>query len=340
MSASRWILLPRRYFLSIGVGMFLLVAAIAAGLVCGEEPLSIWGLIFGEARLRDRDIFVMARLPRVLLAASVGGLLAASGAAFQAVLRNPLADPFVLGAAGGAAFSVVCASVAADGELDWIGRIVVSIAGAAAALLLVFGSTLPHGRRNQHALILAGVLVNAFFGAAILIVIAVLDPIGAHGAVLWMMGSLGTFPSLDAGAVASIALGGVTVGLALLARTSNALSADEEGALLLAAHTVSAKWLLLSIGTLAAGVAVGTAGPIGFVGLIVPHCVRALAGSDHRLVFPLCVLAGHARGPRRHSCSHACGAASAPRWRLHCGARVPFFLWILRSPVRKRGLGP
>ncbi|HLU47354.1 MAG TPA: iron ABC transporter permease [Planctomycetota bacterium] len=341
MRETPWFLTPRRFLRAIALGTGALGTAMLVALACGDEPIRLLLVLRGEGTATEREIFALVRLPRVLLAAGAGGLLGVSGAAFQSVLANPLADPYVLGSAGGAAFAVVLIESFAAFALGWSGRVACAILGAAVSLALVAAIVRDPLRAGVHVLVLAGVVVNAFFGAAIVLAVALLDPVGAHGAVLWMIGTLGVLPGKTEALFSLVALLGIVLLLASLSRAANALSMGEDGALLLGRRAMRVRWLLLAAGTIAAGIAVGVAGPIGFVGLIVPHCVRRLAGADHRLVFPLSAFVGAALIvladiPARTIVS----PQGLPVGVFTALLGVPFFLVLLRQsqlPPRRNG---
>jgi iron complex transport system permease protein len=331
VSAERWLVTPRRFGLALGGGAALLVVALALGLWIGEEPVDVWGGLTGTGTRLDRDVIQVSRLPRVLAAASVGSLLGLSGACFQGVLRNPLADPYVLGTAGGAAYgSVLAASLGIAGGA-WGGRFVCSLAGAFGALGLVLAVARRRGGVSVATLILVGVVVNAFFGAALLFTVALLDPVQTRTAVLWMMGTLGTWNDTLEPRVGAVALAVALVLAMPWARAANALAGGEESAAALGVEVGRARWWLLGAGGLCAGAAVGLAGPIGFVGLIVPHCVRRITGADHRLLFPLSALGGGALLVLADVPARTVVAPQIlPVGVFTAMLGAPFFLWLLR----------
>lgn len=328
-SPPRWLLTRRRYATALAIGVAVCAAACVAGVAIGDQPVDLAAVFTGGDR--PEQAIAALRLRRVALAAGVGALLGLSGACFQGVLRNPLADPYVLGTAGGAAFGAVLAAAVTHDAGFWWGRLGLSLAGAFAALGLVLLAAARRGRVPVHTLILVGVVVNAFCGAAILLTVSLLEGAALSRAIHWMMGSLGIFPTL---LDAYVCGGALLLALALAlpaARTANLLAGGEESAAALGVEVGRARWWLLGVGGLCAGAAVGEAGPIGFVGLIVPHVVRRLAGADHRLLFPLAALGGAtllvvADIPGR--------TVVAPQ-ELPVGVFMallgaPFFLWLLR----------
>lgn len=284
-----------------GAAAALLMIAVAAAVLLavrfGSVPLStsqVLGALDGTGDPIYRDIVVNLRLPRALLAILVGGGLALAGATFQALLRNPLAEPYILGISGGAAAAAVFAlgfGLVAIGS--WI-LPAAAFMGALLAIALVFGVATSVDRSlDVRVLLLAGVVVGAFFTAIIALVLSLSDAPTTRSAVLWMMGSLA---GADWRAVWIASAYTVPAGLVLisLARPLNLMAIGEDTATYLGTDAERIKRTAFGVASLvtASGVAVG--GVIGFVGLIVPHAVRLAVGSDHRLLLPLSFLAGAA----------------------------------------------
>lgn len=276
---------------------FALVASVAISVGMGAVPLApgeIVGALRGVGSDTARTIVVELRLPRALLAVLVGGGLALAGAVFQAMLRNPLAEPYILGISGGAAVGAV--SVLALG-LTTVGSWALplaSFAGALAAIVLVFGVARRADRSmDVRVLLLSGVVVGAFFSAVIALILSLSEASVVRSAVLWMMGSLAAAEWRSV-----LVVGGYTLPAALLllglARPLNLLSLGEETATVLGADVERVKVYAFGIASLLTAAGVGVAGVIGFVGLVVPHGVRLVTGSDHRSLLPLSFLAGGA----------------------------------------------
>ncbi len=233
------------------------------------------------------------RLPRALLAALVGGVLALSGAALQALLQNPLADPYILGVSGGAACGTLAGSLlglAAAGPLGRAALPVAGFLGALAAVLLVGLGASVRGRLDRGRLLLSGVVVNALASAVLLFLLSWGDPSRTQGFVFWMLGSLaGATPE----AVATLAVY-AALGLAVLlplAPAFDALSLGEETAFTLGVSVEAVKRTAYLAASLLAASAVAVSGIIGFVGLLVPHAVRLLVRS-HRDLLLLSVVGG------------------------------------------------
>src|SRR5690606_20704512 len=238
-----------------------------------------------------RTIILDLRLPRVALALVAGAGLALAGAVFQAVLRNALAEPYVLGVAGGAAVGAVAAVVSGLAIIPGAVQIA-ALAGAIGAMLLVLRIALRVGRAlDTRVLLLAGVVVGAFFNAVILLLLMLADVESFRSAVFWMMGSLAgaTWRST---LLLTLYIIPSSIALLALARPLNLLAVGEETALFLGARVERVKLIAYFIASLLVAAAVSACGVIGFIGLIVPHAVRLAWGSDHRLLLPASMLGG------------------------------------------------
>lgn len=232
------------------------------------------------------------RIPRSLLAVLVGGALALAGATFQALLRNPLAEPYILGISGGAAVGAVLVLSLGIATVGSWTLPAAAFAGALAAIFLVFRIARRADRSmDVRVLLLSGVVVGAFFSAVIALILSVSDAPTVRGAVLWMMGSLAGagWRSVTVVAVYTLPAALVLLGLS---RPLNLISLGEETASVLGADVERVKVTAFAVASLITAAGVGVAGVIGFVGLVVPHGVRLLVGSDHRVLMPLSFLAG------------------------------------------------
>jgi iron complex transport system permease protein len=275
----------------------LLAAALAAVVLAtttgaARLPVSdVLAAFTGGADAATRTIVLELRLPRVMLALVAGGGLAMAGAVFQALLRNPLAEPYVLGVAGGAAVGAVAALTLGLAMVP--GAVpAAALAGALGAIVLVLRIAVQAGRAlDTRVLLLAGVVVGAFFNAVILLLLTLADAESFRSAVFWMMGSLAT-SSWGTTALLALYVLPAAVALLALARPLNLLAIGEETALFLGAPVNRVKLAAYFVASLLVAVAVAACGVIGFVGLIVPHAVRLAWGSDHRLLLPACLLGG------------------------------------------------
>ncbi|MCS7044194.1 MAG: iron ABC transporter permease [Bryobacteraceae bacterium] len=240
----------------------------------------------------DRLIFMELRIPRTLLALLVGGCLGTAGAVLQALLRESLATPYTLGIASGASFAVALATAA--GVDYWAGLPVswlAALAGAAAVTALVAGLGRSGGRMSSLRMLLAGISLNAVFSAATLAVIGSAREHRSISVTQWLIGSIDAVRPAAVGALAAVGGAGLTV-LVKQARDLNLIAMGEEWA---ATRGANPRRVLLTgfiIGSVLTASAVSLAGPIGFVGLIVPHLVRGLLSADHRILLPCSFLGG------------------------------------------------
>jgi iron complex transport system permease protein len=280
----------------------------------------------------DAQILFVARLPRTLAAALVGSTLAAAGVVFQALLRNPLATPFTLGVSAGASLGAMLAIM-----FGWmvtpLGVSPVPIAsfvGSLGAVAVVYGlARARHRGLSTNVLLLAGVTMNAFFSALILSLQYFADFTQTVRAIRWLMGDLdvsGYSPLVAALPLVVVAF----VAFAWLPRQLNLLSLGPESAEARGVHVERAQRVAFLSASLGTGAAVSVAGPIGFIGIVVPHLVRLLVGADHRLVLPASVLFGAAF---LTACDIVARTVLAPV-ELPVGVITaliggPFFLWLL-----------
>lgn len=281
-------------------GLLLVVLAALAvllGVRLGEVPIS-WAealrALGGGGDAVHRRIVLQWRLPRGLMGVLVGGGLAVAGATFQALLRNPLAEPYILGISGGAAAgAVVVLTLGLATGGSWV-LPAAAFAGALVAILLVFRVAAAADRSlDVRVLLLAGVVVGAFFTAVIAFVLAISEAREVRSAVLWMMGSLAGADWRNLGVVAAYTLPAILVLLGL-ARALNLMSVGEETASYLGTDVERVKRLAYAVASLVTAAGVAMTGVIGFVGLIVPHALRLAVGSDYRTLLPLSFLAGGA----------------------------------------------
>ena len=281
----------------------------------------------------DAQIFFIARLPRTLAAALVGATLAAAGVVFQALLRNPLATPFTLGVSAGAALGAILA-ISLPISLSFAGIPTVpiaSFAGALGAVAIVYllATVRRRGRLSTSVLLLAGITLNSFFSSLILFVQYLADFTQTFRTVRWLMGDLdvaGYAPIVAALPFTVLAF----AAFAWLPRSLNVLALGDDAAAARGVEVQRIQRVAFVSASLATGAAVSLAGPVGFIGIIVPHLVRLLVGSDHRLVLPASALFGSAF---LVGCDVVSRSLLAPR-QLPVGILTaliggPFFLWLL-----------
>ncbi|RAL22319.1 hypothetical protein DL240_10740 [Lujinxingia litoralis] len=299
----RGVLTPHRIAWSASAALLLWVCSAALGLSAGSSSLGgfdlVARLLSGELSATEEAILWSARLPRVLFAGVVGAALAAGGAVFQAVLRNPLADPYILGVSGGAALGgtiFLTLGSLSIGALA-IGTPVAAFGGALAALAVIFGVArwAPGGRGATYVLLLTGVIVNALAASLIMFLQSVVSAQKAQEILFYLMGSLsveGTPWSTMVG-VSAVILASL-VALWAFARDLNVMSLGEEEAAYLGVEVARVRGVCLVLASLAVAVGVAFSGIIGFVGLVVPHAMRLVVGPDHRVLLPTSALAGAA----------------------------------------------
>ena len=240
----------------------------------------------------ERTILYSIRIPRVLLAGLVGAALSCAGVVFQALLRNPLADPYVLGISGGAAVGAISAIVIGLGSLPF-GIPGLAFTGGLLSILLVWGLSGATGDRRTDRMLLAGIIVNAFFSALIMFLVSTAGGEQIHSVVVWLMGDLAMAGERDIWLAALFLAAGFAV-MFFHARDLNILITGEGTALQLGIPVQRTRMILLVSASLVTGAAVSVSGVIGFVGLVVPHIVRMRFGSDHRLLLPASLLFGSA----------------------------------------------
>jgi iron complex transport system permease protein len=329
----------RRLLITLAGFGTLAVAAILIAPLIGSTHISLRrafdpAVPFGENV--DAQIFFVARLPRTLAGALVGSMLASAGVVFQGLLRNPLATPFTLGVSAGAALGAMLA-ITFGWSFAWAGipaAPAASFIGSLAAVAIVYAlARARHSGMSTNVLLLAGVTMNAFFSALILFVQYFADFAETYRILRWLMGDLDISsyePLLTALPLVLVSFGV----FAWLARPLNLLSLGEESAGTHGLNVTRAQRAAFVSASLATGAAVSVGGPVGFIGIIVPHLVRLLVGSDHRLVLPASALFGAAF---LIACDVVARTAMSPL-ELPVGVITaliggPFFLWLL---VRKR----
>jgi iron complex transport system permease protein len=268
-----------------------LLVAMAFGVAYGSGTAGLADLL--SPGTRAGQIVIGYRLPRVLLGAVAGAGLAAVGAALQGVLRNPLADPYILGVSGGAALGATIAIVAGAGGAFAAASVpVASFAGGFGATTLVW--TLGRaGRSGGASMLLAGVVINSIAYACILFVEAFAEPGRLQSLVWWLMGYLEAPSWLQLGFVTLYALVGVGVLVADAARI-NVLSLGDEPAASLGIEVRALERRALFACAAVVGAVVSVTGPVGFIGLVVPQAMRRLIGPDLRVLLPACIFAGAA----------------------------------------------
>lgn len=328
-------------FVRLALLLLLLLAVIGFAPLIGSTALDFSQVFAWPIRLtenRDAQIFFSLRLPRVLMAGLTGATLAAAGLVFQALLRNPLADPFTLGIASGAALGAVLAL-----KLGWVFQVLgfsaVSLLALAGALLSILINllfvTLRKPRFSTYAMILAGVSISFFFSSLILFIHYLADFTETQQMVRWIMGGVDIVNYRVVVRLLPFCLVGFMV-LIYFSRHLNLISLGEEAAIARGIQITRVKMTIFGVASVLTGLVVAHSGPIGFVGLMVPHILRLLVGSDHRLLVPASLLFG---ATFLIGCDTIARVIIAPAEipvgivTALCGG--PFFLWLI---LRRKAL--
>ena len=291
----------KKMFIVNGALLALLVLSIVACTLLGPVRIDL-SRALGDLALAnpDAEILFRARLPRVLLGVAIGGGMAACGVVLQALLGNPLACPQMLGVSGGASLGGILGLILFPkwllpiaggllGEISWVP--LAAFLGALCSMLLVYRFSLFHGRLHPYHLLLSGVIFNSFIAAIIMFLNSIIDFYQAQGLLFWLMGSLSTRAYLTVAFIWAYILFGFlwlwTKGLSL-----NLITLGEEAAMQLGIETGALQRQVFIASSLMIGAMVSVSGMIGFIGLMVPHVMRLIFGSDHRLLLPVSFLAG------------------------------------------------
>ena len=303
--------------------------ALCAGSVQVDAGQVLQALLQPDGSLHAQVIRDL-RLPRVLAGFVVGGMLALAGALMQVLLRNPLAEPYVLGVSGGAAVFALLAMLAGLGGA-WVHT--GAFSGALLSILLVFALARGFGSWNPMRVLLTGVVVAAGWGATIIFLLSVSPAARVHGMLFWLMGDLGTaaWAPWTAGALAAALAAAMSLGRGL-----NLLAAGELEAMALGVPAPRLRIAVYFLASLLTALAVTQAGSIGFVGLIVPHLVRLALGPDHRVLLPVSVLAGGTLLVIADALARTVAAPQQlPVGILTAMIGVPLFLVLLRATAAR-----
>ena len=312
----------------------LLFAGCWFGLFVGPADLSPEDVLRALWSHGDQDVarrIVMGlRLPRIVAAVFVGASLSVSGAVFQALLRNPLAEPYLLGVSSGAALAAVGAIALGIGAMGLMILPLAALAGGLAAISIVFAVARVSDRLDTRVLILAGVVVSAFFGACITLILVLSPAQTLRSAFFWTLGSLsGISWSMNAILIAYTVP--ATIAAWGLGRHLDALALGDETAAAVGTEVETVKRAAFFLASLLAAATVSVAGVIGFVGLVVPHAVRLLWGSAHRRLIPLTFLAGATALVVTDAGARALGGpVEIPIGVVTAFLGVPLFLVLLR----------
>lgn len=335
----------RRRFLALVLAGLALAAAIGLGTARGSVQMPLPTVVAMVARKLGaalpatwpeswETILFQVRLPRVCLAAMIGAALSLSGAAYQGLFRNPLADPYLVGVSSGAGLGATLA-IYLGAQLSWAGLSalpVFAFVGAIAATAIIYALAQVGGRTPVTTLLLAGVAVGALLSALTTALwTAAASVFQAMTVVSWLMGSLSLANWSHVTLLAPyLAVGGAVV--ILSARSLNLLQLDEDQAQLLGLNVERFKLLLVAATALLTAAAVAVSGVIGFVGLIVPHAVRLVWGPDHRFLLPMAALLGGTFMIAADGLARTLFAPTElPVGVITAICGVPFFLYLLRK---------
>ncbi len=320
----------RRFAAVAAASVLFLGLALALTPLIGSSEATLGAALAGESP--DREILFEVRLPRVLLAGLAGGALALAGVVFQALLRDALATPFTLGVSNGAALGAVLAICLGWRTVAGLPALWVSaLAGALGVMALVVSLATEGRRMSSFTLLLTGVTINSICMAAILFLHYSAGLTQSFAIVRWLMGGIDSPAPLTL----SLLAGGILAGLALAVWKSpqlNLLSVGEEWAMTRGVELRSLMRLAFLLGSFLTAAVTAFTGPIGFVGLIVPHALRMAVGADHRLLVPAAFCTG---GGFLAICDTIARTAMAPS-EIPVGVITamlggPFFIWLLRS---------
>jgi iron complex transport system permease protein len=318
--------------ISLAIFVLMLIAGIVS-LSTGTVsiPLSSVVSFLGGGPLTDehRTILFLIRLPRILLAMIAGGGLSIAGAVFQALLRNPLAEPYILGVSSGGTVGAVLAIGLGVG-FSFVTVPLASFAGSLAVMLIVYAVATRYGKVEPTTLLLAGIMVGAFFQAIILMLVALFHQ-EVRTAFLWLMGNLASadYPALAIiGPVVLLA----SVTLFTLSRSYNIIATGDEPAEQLGIHVERIKRVSYILASLITGFVVSVSGVIGFVGLIIPHICRMLFGYDHRVLLPASFFLGATFLVLVDLLSRTLiSPAEIPVGAVTAVVGAPVFVWLLRK---------
>jgi iron complex transport system permease protein len=331
--------------LLIPVLTVLLLVALIVNLGAGAVhigPLQVvdilFGTGFGEAHTGgQRSVLTQIRAPRVILATLTGACLAISGAALQGVFRNPLADPGIIGVSSGAAVGAAASIVLGLSAFGGATAGIAAFGGGLVAAGIGYLAARHHGRTEVITLVLTGVAVSAIAGAAVGVFTYLADDNELRTIVFWSLGSLGTATWSGVAAIAPLLIV-TTLALPFFGRGLNALVLGEREARHLGFHPERLRVSVIVLAALGTGAGVSLTGAIGFVGLVVPHVIRLLAGPDHRLLLPASAIGGAALLLAADLISRTSVApAEMPVGVITALVGGPFFLFLLIRTRRTQG---
>jgi iron complex transport system permease protein len=333
----------KRLLWTCGGLALLLLASVVTALKLGAVPISVTDLILDLGRIaigranelptEYRLIVFDLRLPRILLGILVGAALSVAGASFQALLRNPLADPYVLGVSSGAALGSILALIIAPG-LTLVTPLGAFL-GAIATITGVYFLGRREGQLDSTTLLLGGIISASFFSAIILFLMTTLTGRDLRGIAYWLMGDLSTPVSPGMQWIFTV---GLVAGIGAIYSTSadlNLLLTGEREAVHLGVDVTRVKLVVYVSASLLTALAVSTSGAIGYVGLLVPHAVRLIFGSDYRLLIPASALCGAIAIVLADTLARTVvSPTELPVGAMTAMAGAPVFVYLLRRGLR------
>ncbi len=334
-------LTPKKLSIRIFCCLEVLAVVMCLCALVGTQKISLKKVFAGPGQAPgpniDYEIFVGVRLPRVILAALVGAALACSGVVLQAILRNPLADPYILGISSGAGLGVIIAVLSGITWGFWGGSpiAVFAFAGAFTTVWLVWYIGYLTGKSQVTSLLLAGVVINAFFSAVIMFLTSIAKSQQVHSTIFWLMGNI-TEKDLAVLWVSGACILAGIVGLFSTSHKLNVLTFGQDQAKSLGVDTAKTRIAAFGFAAFITAIAVSLSGLIGFVGLIIPHAVRLVFGPDHRQLLPVSAIIGAAFLVIADTIARVIVApAQLPVGVITAIAGGPFFLVLLAKYTRK-----
>ena len=330
-----------------GILAVVLFVVVVAALKFGAVQVSLWGLgrdlfsvILPRTSAISTDygmIVIDIRLPRILLAIFVGASLSIAGTSFQALLRNPLADPYVLGVSSGAALGAVLALIiephvalppAVAALLTPLGAFL----GAAATIAFVYVLGRREGRLDTNTLLLAGIITASFLSAIIIFLMTTLVSRDLHGMIFWLMGDLSITLQRDLRWILGVTFAIAAVAIYTTAGDLNLLLSGEKEAMHLGVDVPRVRLVVYIAASILTGLAVSVSGAIGYIGLLVPHVIRWIFGSDHRVLIPTAAFGGAIALVIADTLARTVVApAEIPVGAMTALAGAPLFIYLLRK---------
>jgi len=295
VNTEKPLLIKRLWVVSLSL-LLVLLAAMFLGLSLGSSQSGIKAVFQNLLGIGPQDpmldtIIWKIRFPRILLATLVGGTLSLGGLVFQAILKNPLAEPYILGISGGSAIGAIIGILM--GLVRFPGVSLMAFSGSIGTLLLILVMSSGHTILKKDALLLSGVMVNAFCGAVIMFLVSLTQDARLHNIIFWLMGDLSMVDMPQVGILAAMLLPCFFL-VFWFSNSMNLLLMGKELALTMGVNVKAVTVTLLVATSFMVSATVSYCGLVGFVGLVVPHLLRLLFGPDHRVLVPACVLGGGA----------------------------------------------